>query len=347
MRKTFHYTMYLRPSEIRFSQDSIGSTFGRCTSHPYRPIGETLDDILNGHINVHSIPSISVVKQNGLWFTADNRRLWVFQEAEKRGKCDKIYVRESGYINYNKMTTLNDGVSVYVRGNPGGYIWKRMPEKEIQIQQHPEIESHVYVESSRSTYVYQEKIKEVDSTSILLAIENRGTVAGVTITKPLQDFPKVDSFENVSDDEEEIDINGNSDFGCDDQQGVDVSTSVHSDKSDPKQLVQASDWDYPYLQTRSETNENSNDEKKMDDINEVEIDEPYYPTCNIPTTSIASSSSHLDSSGQMERSTVALNMDEEANTQKLRCGNKNKIIIVCVCVFLIGLLILSLSLSLS
>ena len=340
MSKTYHYTMYLRPSEIRFSQDSIGSTFGRSTSHPYRPIGNTLDDILNGHINVQSIPSISVVKQNGLWFTADNRRLWVFQEAEKRGKCDKIYVRESGY----KMTTMNDGVSVYVRGNPGGYFWKRMPEKEIHIQQPPEIESQGYVESSRSTFVYQEKIKEMDSTSIVSAKENRGTVAGVTMTKPLQDFPKVDS----SDDEEEKDINGNSDFGCDDQQGVDVSTSVHSDKSDPKQLVQASDWDYPYLQTRSEKNENSNDEKKMDDINEVEIDEPYNPTCTTPTTSIANSSSHLDISGQMERSTVALNMDEEANTQKLICENKTKIIIVCVglCVFLIGL-ILSLSLSLS
>ena len=108
-------SLYLRPLEIRFSQNSIGSTFGRSTSHPNKPIGETLDDILTGHINVHSIPSISVVKQNGLWFTADSRRLWVFQEAEKRGKCDKIYVRETCYISCSKMTTVNNGVSVYVR----------------------------------------------------------------------------------------------------------------------------------------------------------------------------------------------------------------------------------------
>lgn len=40
--------MYLRPSEIRFSQDSIGRSFGGYTSHPGRPIGETLDDILRG-----------------------------------------------------------------------------------------------------------------------------------------------------------------------------------------------------------------------------------------------------------------------------------------------------------
>lgn len=81
----FSNTMYLRPSEIRFSHDSIGRTFGRYTPHPYRPIGETLDDILTGKINVNSIPTISVYKKDGQWFTANNRRLWVLQEVEKRG----------------------------------------------------------------------------------------------------------------------------------------------------------------------------------------------------------------------------------------------------------------------
>lgn len=95
--------MYLRPSEIRFSQDSIGRTFGCYTSHPYRPIGDTLDDIITGKINVNSIPTISVCKRNGHWFTADNRRLWVFQEAEKRGKCTEIHVKETFYIDINKI----------------------------------------------------------------------------------------------------------------------------------------------------------------------------------------------------------------------------------------------------
>ena len=286
--------MYLRPSEIRFSQDSIGSTFGWRTPHPYKPIGETLDDILTGHINVQSIPSISVKKQSGLWFTADNRRLWVFQEAEKRGKCDKIYVRETGYISCSKMTTVNDGVSVYVRGNPGGYLWKRLPKKEIKIQEAPEIESQGYVES-RSSYMYQEKIKKMDSTSIVSAKENRGTVAGVTITKPLQ----VVSVTNVSDDEEEMDINGNGDFDRESHQIDDHS-------------VQASDWNYPYIQTSSEINENS----------------------------------HIDVSGQLDRFNVALDMDEETDTLKQKCGSKKKILIVCVCVIVI-VLILSLSLTLS
>lgn len=82
--------MFLKPSEIRFSQDSIGNSFGGYTSHPFRRIGQTLDDILSGRCNVDSIPRISVMNRNGLWFTADNRRLWVFQQAEKRGKIEKI-----------------------------------------------------------------------------------------------------------------------------------------------------------------------------------------------------------------------------------------------------------------
>uniref|UniRef100_A0A8W8N7S8 Uncharacterized protein n=1 Tax=Magallana gigas TaxID=29159 RepID=A0A8W8N7S8_MAGGI len=53
------------PLEIGFSQDSIWCTFtfGRSTSHPYKPVGEILDDILTGKINVNSIHTISVYKK--------------------------------------------------------------------------------------------------------------------------------------------------------------------------------------------------------------------------------------------------------------------------------------------
>ena len=172
--------------------------------------------------------------------------------------------------------------------------------------------------------MYQEKIKEMDSTGIVRAKENRGTVAGVTITKPLQAL----SGTNISDDDEETDNNGNNDFDCESHQVDD-----HSDKSDPTQQVQA-----------SETNENSENGQKMDDIREVEIDESFNPTYNLPIQ--ANSISHIDISWQQVRSNVALNMDEETDTQRQICGNKKKIIIVCVSVIVI-VLILSLSLTLS
>lgn len=122
--------MFLKPSEIRFSQDSVGNTFGGYTSHPFRCIGQTLDDILSGRCEVDSIPRISVMKRDGQWFTADNRRLWVFQQAEKRGKIEEIYVSVTFYISFNKFTTENNGMSVRVRGDPGGNLWKRVPIKK-------------------------------------------------------------------------------------------------------------------------------------------------------------------------------------------------------------------------
>jgi hypothetical protein len=73
-----HLKMELRPSEIYYSQDSIMNRFGDYTPHGNTCIGETLDQLLNGHCNVQSIPNISVVQRNGKWFTSDNRRLWVF-----------------------------------------------------------------------------------------------------------------------------------------------------------------------------------------------------------------------------------------------------------------------------
>lgn len=163
--------MYLRPSEIRFSQDSIGRSFGCYTSHPYRPIGETLDDIITGRINVNSIPRISVCKRNGHWFTADNRRLWVFQEAEKRGKCTEIYVQETFYIDINKITTINNGISVVVRGNPGGFRWKTMPVQKIQRTEFPKPILPSTPKTPISTYssTYKRHVGKLDTRKALLA----------------------------------------------------------------------------------------------------------------------------------------------------------------------------------
>jgi hypothetical protein len=70
---------------------------------------------------VNDIPTISVVLWNGNWVTADNRRLWVFRQLERLGKCDKVFVQKGYYIPDSKMTSENDGLTVRVRGSPGGY----------------------------------------------------------------------------------------------------------------------------------------------------------------------------------------------------------------------------------
>ncbi|XP_060572130.1 uncharacterized protein LOC132730265 [Ruditapes philippinarum] len=113
--------MYLRPSNIRYSQDSINNVFDKRCNHSYKPIGETLDAICEGRCSVNDIPTISVVLCNGNWVTADNRRLWVFRQLERLGKCDKVLVQKGYYIPDSKMTSENDGLTVCVRGSPGGY----------------------------------------------------------------------------------------------------------------------------------------------------------------------------------------------------------------------------------
>ncbi|KAJ8317888.1 hypothetical protein KUTeg_002979, partial [Tegillarca granosa] len=116
----------LPPSEIRYTQESIGRTFGRCTNHAFKPIGETLDELLTGMCSVYSIPNISVIWKNGKYYSAENRRLWVFKKAEELGKCNK-----ESYIPPFKWTTQNDGESLYVRGDPGGSCWKKFTPRLI------------------------------------------------------------------------------------------------------------------------------------------------------------------------------------------------------------------------
>ncbi|VDI19866.1 Hypothetical predicted protein [Mytilus galloprovincialis] len=122
--------MELRPSEIFYSQDSIMNRFGDYTNHRNTYLGETLDQLLQGYCNVYSIPTITVVKKYGKWFTSDNRRLWVFRKAEEIGFLETIDVTVSSYLNGNKFTTENGGTSIRVRGRtPGGSLWRSWKPK--------------------------------------------------------------------------------------------------------------------------------------------------------------------------------------------------------------------------
>lgn len=78
-----------KPSEIRFSQDSIAYHW-KCSSIR---IGVTLDQLLENEITPDNIPTITVSDRHGLLYTSDNRRLWVFKKLEEFGKCESIKVK--------------------------------------------------------------------------------------------------------------------------------------------------------------------------------------------------------------------------------------------------------------
>ncbi|KAH3896137.1 hypothetical protein DPMN_020310 [Dreissena polymorpha] len=67
---------------------------------------------------------------DGKWVTLDNRRLWVFKELERLGKCDRVYVEVGYSFPSAKLTARKSGVKIDVRGSPGG-TWYNKPGSGI------------------------------------------------------------------------------------------------------------------------------------------------------------------------------------------------------------------------
>ncbi|XP_078489791.1 uncharacterized protein LOC144746290 isoform X3 [Ciona intestinalis] len=104
---------YLAPLDIRFSQDSIRSSF-----QDGRSIMQAIIDIRNGRMEATDFPTISVIFQNGNYYTGDNRRLYVFRVLQCEGILNRVPVYTTTYINPRKFTTYNQGVSIRVRQGP-------------------------------------------------------------------------------------------------------------------------------------------------------------------------------------------------------------------------------------
>lgn len=106
------------PSEIRFTHDSIQSNF-----RDGRSIPDTFRQILMKNIAVESLPLMEVMKYEGEWFVVrGNRRLFLFQELEKRGYLKQVRVQTRNFNPdlFNKQyTSPNRGTSVRIRSGYG------------------------------------------------------------------------------------------------------------------------------------------------------------------------------------------------------------------------------------
>eukprot|EP00106_Octopus_bimaculoides_P020423 XP_014787865.1 PREDICTED: uncharacterized protein LOC106881861 [Octopus bimaculoides] len=107
-------TLQLSPSDIRYTQDSIGSRFRNGIT-----LSRTISDLVKGTITPDSFPTITVYQKDGKYYSYDNRRLYVFKELQRRSQPDlKIKVcLTSAALSPLKFTTHNDGQSIMVRGN--------------------------------------------------------------------------------------------------------------------------------------------------------------------------------------------------------------------------------------
>ena len=94
---TFTYRVLLRPRDICFKQKLLPSSFDNGI-----PVRETLQQLANEEILIEDLPSIDVVwcQQKWVWYALNNRRLWVFRELEKMGKCQYIATKRVEVIEH-------------------------------------------------------------------------------------------------------------------------------------------------------------------------------------------------------------------------------------------------------
>lgn len=105
----------MRPSEIRFTHDSIQSSF-----RDGRSITETFREILLQNLVIEDLPLMELMEYGSEWFVVrGNRRLFMFQELEKRGYLQEVKVHLKTFdpvIFQSQYTSTNKGKSVRIRG---------------------------------------------------------------------------------------------------------------------------------------------------------------------------------------------------------------------------------------
>ena len=96
------------PWDFRFSKGTISSTFRSGAD-----VVDTTYRMQSGDLSVHAMPTIRIFLWNGVWYTADNRRLWCFQQAGFAFvPVNRTHATGS---QQNKLDTQNGGVSVCIR----------------------------------------------------------------------------------------------------------------------------------------------------------------------------------------------------------------------------------------
>jgi len=103
----------LKPSDIMYSQNSIGNKFKNGDQ-----IGEVLDDIMEDRLSISRLPTIEVKYIDGRYVSSDNRRLWILKQLERLGSVNQVSVKTTKRISRQKSARTSN---VQIRGiGPGG-----------------------------------------------------------------------------------------------------------------------------------------------------------------------------------------------------------------------------------
>lgn len=106
--------VFLKPSEIFYSQDSISSIFG-----DERSVQEAVEGVLLKKFAVQDFPVIQVVRRlDGKYYSLDNRRLYIFRVGQYYGTVTRVPVKivKERPCHKKKFTSKNGGTEIRVRG---------------------------------------------------------------------------------------------------------------------------------------------------------------------------------------------------------------------------------------
>ncbi|CAB4476721.1 hypothetical protein RhiirA1_416261 [Rhizophagus irregularis] len=123
------------PRRVLYSQDSIRAKFRND-----EPIEDTIEKLISGEISPSQIKCMRVCILNGKMHSLDNRRLYAFKEAVKRGSRFKtvIVIRSDDYLELQSKMSKS----------PRNFDWS-----EIRVRGRTQIKPNLYVNSSPSIYV--------------------------------------------------------------------------------------------------------------------------------------------------------------------------------------------------
>ncbi|XP_063425772.1 uncharacterized protein LOC134709542 [Mytilus trossulus] len=106
----------MRPSELRFTHDSVS-----CNFQDGHSMDETLRMVLDGSIPVSRIPPLVVMQYRSSWYVVrGNRRLYLYQLLERNGKLQFVKVLQQNFDNSvfkKQFTSKNNGRSIRLRGD--------------------------------------------------------------------------------------------------------------------------------------------------------------------------------------------------------------------------------------
>ena len=106
-------TVYMKPSDICYSQNSIRSRF-----HDNKTLWDLASDVIYDRVKVENVPVIRVKNVRGHWYVfKGNRRLFVYKKLAEFGVLSHIPVERATACGWLTITA-KQGVPLKIRDSP-------------------------------------------------------------------------------------------------------------------------------------------------------------------------------------------------------------------------------------